>query len=190
MRIAPLTTEIAEAWSALFAACGCACHCRYWHFGGNKNEWLARCFGEPERNREEQLALVRQGAFEARGLVALDGDVAVGWMKLAPRGTLAKLRRQGAYRGLDLGPDDGVYSIGCFLVHPAHRRRGIAGALVAAADEQVRAWTGRAIEAYPHRPGYALRDEEAWMGPERIFVEKGYAVVHDDGPYPVYRKDL
>ena len=190
MRIAPLSPAIAGAWSALFAACGCACHCRYWHFAGNKNEWLARCFNEPEKNREEQLALVDAGAPEARGLVALEGDLALGWMKLAPRAVLGKLRRQGAYRSLDLGPDDGVYAIGCFLVHPEHRRRGVARTLVSQADEHVRAWAGRAIEAYPHRPGYAPRDEEAWMGPERIFVDHGYAAVHDDGPYPVYRKVL
>ena len=190
MRIAALSPDNADAWSALFAACGCACHCRYWHFGGDKNEWLARSFGEPEKNRDEQMALVRASAAEARGLLAVEGDTAVGWMKLAPRAQLPKLRNQRAYRGLDLGPDDGVYSVGCFLVHPEHRRRGVARSLVAQADAHVRAWGGRAIEAYPHRPGYAPRDEEAWMGPERVFEEHGFIAVHDDGPYPVYRKVL
>lgn len=190
MRVAALTPETAAAWSALFEACGCACHCRYWHFEGNKNAWLARCFEEPGRNRDEQMALVQAGALEARGLVALEGEAAVGWMKLAPREKLGKLRRQGAYRALDLGDDGGVWSIGCFLVHPEHRRRGVARALVAGADEHVRAWGGRAIEAYPHRPGYELRDEEAWMGPEGLLARCGYEAVHADGPYPVYRKTI
>ena len=35
------------------------------------------------------------------------GD-AVGWMKLAPRALLPKLRRQGAYRPVDLGDDEGA----------------------------------------------------------------------------------
>ena len=113
---------------------------------------------------------------------------AVGWMKLAPRALLPKLRRQGAYRAVDLGDDDGVWSIGCLLVRPDRRRHGVARALVEAAPEQVRAWGGRAVEAYPHRVAHALHDEEAWMGPERVFaVTKGWQAVHDVAPYPVYR---
>lgn len=118
MRIAPLTTETLGAWGALFEASGCSCFCRWWHFEGNKNEWLARSFGEPQRNRDEQTELVARGAPEGRGLLALEGDEALGWMKLAPRALLPKLRRQGAYRPLDLGEDDGVWSIGCLLVRP------------------------------------------------------------------------
>ena len=68
-------------------------------------------------------------------------------MKLAPRALLPKLRRQGAYRPLDLGDDDGVWSIGCLLVRPDRRRHGVARALVEAAPEHVRAWGGR-----PSRP--------------------------------------
>ncbi len=196
MRVAPLTRETFAAWSALFDACGCTCFCRYWHFGGGKNDWLARGFERPHENRDEQRAKVEVGSDEAKGLVAfedeggVEGEVAVGWMKLAPRAALAKLRRQGAYRGLDLGSDDGVWSVGCFLVHPEYRRRGVARALLEAADAHVRAWGGRAIEAYPHRAGYALRDEEAWMGPEAMLVKCGYVATHEDGPYPVYRKAL
>ena len=101
--------------------------------------------------------------------MALDGGLAVGWMKLAPRALLPKLRRQGVYRALDLGDDAGVWSIGCFLVHPDHRRHGVARALVEAAPEYVRAWGGRAVEAYPHRVPHPPHDEEAWMGPESLF---------------------
>jgi GNAT superfamily N-acetyltransferase len=190
VRIAPLTPETTAAWAALFEASGCACYCRWWHFEGGRNDWLARCFHDPARNREEQTALVAAGALEGRGLLALEGDEAVGWMKLAPRGLLPKLRRQGAYRPLDLGDDDGVWSIGCLLVRPDRRRRGVARALVEAAPEHVRAWGGRAVEAYPHRVGHALHDEEAWMGPEAVFVTNGWQLAHDVAPYPVYRKQL
>lgn len=193
MRIAPLTSSTAQAWVALMEACGNSCFCRYWHFTGGKNDWLSVCFEHPEDNRDHQLACIAAGSDEAAGLLALDeasGGAAIGWMKLAPRAVLTKLRRQGAYRRLDLGPDEGVWSIGCFLVHPQHRRRGVARALVRAADPYVRARGGTAIEAYPHRPGYALRDEEAWMGSEAMLVQCGYVPTHDDGPYPVYRRSL
>jgi len=190
VRVAPLSPGVAGAWSALFEACGCACHCRYWHFEGGKNDWLARCFEQPERNRDEQLALLAAGATEARGLVAMEGDLAIGWMKLAPRDALPKLLRLGPYRALDLGEAGGVHVIGCLLVRPDRRRRGVARALVEAADAQVLAWGGRAIEAFPHRASHDLRDEEAWMGPEGLFRSLGYEAVHGDGPYPVLRKVL
>lgn len=194
MRIAPLTAKNADAWATLFEASGSACYCRWWHFTGNKNAWLARCFEDPTTNRDDQTALVVASALEARGLLATDDDgTAVGWMKLAPRALLPKLRRQGAYRPVDLGDDDGVWSIGCLLVRPDRRRSGVARALIEAAPEQVRAWGGRAVEAYPHRVGHALHDEEAWMGPEGVFaslVTNGWQVVHDVAPYPVYRLRL
>jgi GNAT superfamily N-acetyltransferase len=200
VRVAPLTEATFGAWAALFEACGCTCYCRYWHFGGGKNDWLARCFEDPAANRAEQAAALRdagRAAHEARGLIAFDdadADLepakAVGWIKLAPRDALAKLTRQGAYRSLRLeGPSD-VWSVGCFLVDPAHRRRGVARALLEASDDAVRAWGGRHLEAYPHRAAYALRDEEAWMGPEALFAACGFVSVHDVAPYPVLRKAL
>jgi len=164
VRVAPLTAGDVEAWAALFEASGCTCFCRWWHFTGTKNEWLARCFEDPGKNRDEHGAAVQAGAPDARGLVAWEGDEAVGWMKLAPRAMLPKLRRQGAYRPLDLGPDDGVWSVGCLLVRPDRRRSGVARALVEAAPEQVRAWGGRVVEAYPHRVAHALQDEHAKHG--------------------------
>jgi len=190
LRIEPLSEQSADAWVALFDACGCACFCRYWHFDGTKNEWLARSSEALPTNCEEQLGLVRNGAVEARGLVAMRANLAVGWMKLTPRACLRKLTRQGAYRALDLGPDEGIWSVGCLLVRPCERRRGVASALVAAAEEWTRRWGGRAVEAYPQRVTYALHDEEAWMGPEVVFVERRWEAVHDVAPYPVYRKTV
>lgn len=191
MRITPLTPDNAGAWAALFEASGSTCFCRWWHFTGTKNEWLARCFEEPATNRHEQTALVAAGAVAARGLLAMDeGGDAVGWMKLAPRALLPKLRRQGAYRPVDLGDDEGVWSIGCLMVRPDRRRSGVARSLVEAAPGQVRIWGGRSVEAYPHRVAHALHDEEAWMGPESVFVALGWRAVHDVAPYPVYRRDV
>ncbi len=195
MDIAPLDGETAPAWQALFEACGSTCFCRYWSFDGAKADWLERSFAAPERSRDEQLALVRQGAPEARGLLAIEGPgaaTALGWMKLAPRTHMAKLLRQGAYRPLDLGSAEGAWVVGCLLVHPGHRRSGIARALIAAADDHVRSWGGTTIEAYPRSSGadFRLHDEEAWMGTSALFAECGFESVAGEGPYPVMRKVL
>jgi GNAT superfamily N-acetyltransferase len=180
-----------DAWAALVRASDSGCFCRYWHFTGDKNAWLARCVESPDENLRETSALVRASDPAARGLLALEADDAIGWMKLVPRAVVPKLRGQSVYRSLDLGPDEGVYAVGCFLVHPEHRQRGVARALLAAADEHVRAWGGLAIEAYPRRWPEPLRDDEAWQGPLALFAELGFTEVEDaraTRQYPVYRK--
>jgi GNAT superfamily N-acetyltransferase len=196
---ASVDASVAGAWQELFEASGSTCFCRYWHFTGKKSDWLERCFQRPEENRDEQLALVRGGALEARGLVAMDGPTAVGWMKLAPRALLPKLRQQGAYRPLDLGPDEGVWSIGCFLVRPDRRREGVARALVMAASEHLRAWNGPgtpalALEAYPRgttpEASLILHDEEAWVGTQHLFETCGFTRVAGEPAYPVMRRVL
>jgi GNAT superfamily N-acetyltransferase len=200
MRVVPLDEATAPAWQALFEASGSPCFCRYWHFEGKKNDWLERCALRPADNRDEQLALMRSGAPEGRGLLALDDTGAIGWMKLAPRALLPKLRRQGAYRPLDLGPDDGIWSIGCLLVRPDRRGHGVAHALITAAPEYARSWSrpaapARAVEAYPRGEpaGLAsarLHDEEAWVGTQRLFESCGFVRIAGEPAYPVMRRTL
>jgi GNAT superfamily N-acetyltransferase len=190
MQILAMEPGLAAAWSLLFEACSSSCFCRYWHFTGPKNDWLARSAHQAEINKEEQLACVDRRDPEARGLVAMESGIALGWMKLVPRACVDKLTRLPVYRNLSLGDAEGVYVIGCLLVAPKSRRRGVARALVLAADEHVRAWGGRAIEAYPRHADAPLHDEEAWMGPEELYRTCGYAFVLGAAPYPVYRKEL
>ena len=181
------------AWDALFEVAGSGCFCRYWHFTGAKNDWLDRSANTPRQNFDDHAERVRAGDPAARGLLAMEGERAVGWMKLAPRDALPKLRGLPVYRALDLGPDDGVYVVGCLLVDPAHRGRGVARTLVLAAESHARAWGGRAIEAYPRCSGEDLHPEEAWMGPEALFGAAGFLPRKDPAQmaaYPVYRKAL
>ena len=191
MRIEPLTDENLPSLRALFDASHSTCFCRYWHFSGTKNDWLDRCANRPDENADELAAAVRAGDPGARGLVALDDDgTAIGWMKLTPRSSVPKLRALPVYRSIDLGDEATTYSIGCFLVRPDARGRGVARALAEAAPRFARAWGAGAVEAYPRRSTEPLHAEEAWQGPERVFVEAGFEAKVDTGPYPVYRKDL
>lgn len=177
-----------EGFRELFDASSSSCFCRYWHFSGTKNEWLDRCAHRPEENLAEQTEALGNDDPSARGLVALEDGALVGWMKVAPRAAMPKLTSLPVYRNLPF--EEGSWSIGCFLVREAARRRGVARALVSAAETQVRAWGGRVLEAHPRRSSAPLYDEEAWQGPERVFIELGFEPVHDVAPYPVYRKVL
>jgi GNAT superfamily N-acetyltransferase len=176
----------AGALADLFRACDSPCFCRFWHFEGDKNAWLERCASAPEKNEAEMRASLPRG----EGLVALGDDGrALGWMKLAPRATLPKLRARPVYKSLDLGDDAGVLSIGCMLVRPDARGTGVARALVAAAPDVARASGARAIEAYPHALG-GLGAHEVWMGPAALFESLGFRRVAGELPYPVLRLDL
>jgi len=174
---------------AFFDASGSTCFCRYWHFTGTKNDWLDRCANSPEENLAELESAVRAREAAAFALVAVDdtGDV-VGWLKLTPRAAVPKLRGLPVYRNLDLGDEVSTFSIGCMLVRPDVRGGGIARALVDAAPHFAAKWGALAIEAYPRKSNEPLHPEEAWQGPERLFVEAGFDAVVDVAPYPVYRK--
>ena len=179
--------EDAEAIASLFDAAASPCFCRYWHFEGTKNAWLERCAFAAETNREEFVARARVSSPEASGVIAIadDGSI-VGWMKLAPRDSLPKLRSLPVYRSLDLGPGANVLAIGCFLVHPAHRRTGVARELVAGAVRIART-AGCTLETYPRHVSERIHDEEAWMGPLTVFREAGFTVHAGEQPYAVWR---
>lgn len=191
VRVEPLSERNVGALQALFANAHSACFCRYWHFTGNKNEWLDRCAHRPEENAAELEGAVRARAPDARGLLALVNgppERAVGWLKLTPRASVPKLRSLPVYRSLDLGDEHTTFAIGCLLVDPDQRHRGVARALVQAAVAAARAWGAAAVEAYPRRATHPLSDEEAWQGPESLFRDAGFVPVHDEGPYPVLRR--
>jgi len=187
MNVVVAGAEHGDALAELFEASQTPCFCRFWHFEGDKNAWLERCALAPEKNEAEMREALARPALH--GLIAFDGPRAVGWMKLAPRATLPKLRARPVYRALDLGPDDGVLAIGCMLVRPDARGTGVARALVAAAIEVARERGARAIEAYPHAAS-PLGPHEVWMGPADLFASLGFRRVAGELPYPVLRRDV
>jgi GNAT superfamily N-acetyltransferase len=186
----PLAAASAGDLAALFERVGSACFCRYWHFTGDKNAWQARLAFEPGENRRELEEHAARPVLT--GVVAkVPGGPLVGWMKLEPARELPKIYEQRVYRGLSgLGPSrEGVWTIGCFLVDPGWRRRGVARALVRAGVDLARFAGAKAIEALPRR-AEAVGDEELWTGPLLLFEREGFRVIHEQTQYPVLRKPL
>lgn len=195
------TYEVTEAGPAdaddlaeLFRATGSPCFCRFWHFTGTNNEWLDRCANAPGENERELREALRAGSDEARGVVARRKGAreVIGWMKVAPVMAMRKAYDRRLYRGLPCfeGDRSGVLAIGCFLVHPEHRKRGVSEALVRGAILLSPAWGARALEAFPRRPREAVRDDELWTGPMGAFERNGFVEVSSFGPYPVLRREV
>lgn len=169
--------------AALFERDHSPCYCRYWHFEGTNKEWEARCAFEPDKSRDELSASL--GAGEGHGLIAIDERV-LGWMKLVPQPVMHKLLKRSPYKDLE-APE--VWSIGCFLIDPEHRRRGVATALLRGAIELAPALGARVLEAYP-RVFEGMHDGEQWTGPYAMFESLGFEVFRDQPQYPVVRKTL
>ncbi len=192
---------------ALFEAAGSLCYCRFWHFAGTQQR-LAGALrdGAGGQPRGADPGGSQGGADEARGVVALAGETLVGWLKVAPAQVMTKAYDRRLYRGLPCfgGDRAGVFLVGCALVHPAHRRRGVATALVAGAVRIAPGWGARVLEALPRRPREAVSDEELWTGPLGAFAAAGFVEVSAiEAPaggegtttvlpqaYPVLRRDL
>ena len=186
----PLGPPHARALAELFERVGSGCYCEWWHFEGDKNAWLDRLAHAPETNRVRLLE--RAQAPGLTGVVALSrAGEAIGWMKLTFANAVAKIYAQRPYRGLACLTDDREHTatVGCFLVDPTWRRRGVARALLGTGIELARTAGAVAIEAFPRR-AEGIRDEELWTGPYGLFSEHRFEVVHDLAQYPVVRRML
>lgn len=189
----PLGPGHARALCELFERVGSGCYCEWWHFEGDKNAWLDRLAHAPETNRERLFE--RAEAPGLSGVVALarEGDAgeAIGWMKITFAGAVGKIYAQRPYRGLPCfaGNREHTATVGCFLVDPTFRRRGVGRALLGAGIELARSAGAVAIEAFPRR-AEGVRDEELWTGPYALFFKHGFEVVHDLAQYPVMRRML
>lgn len=182
---------------ALFEAASSPCYCRFFHFEGTNNAWLERCALRVDENKSDFSKALCEGHAEARGVVALTPDsrgeaMVIGWLKVAPLSVMGKAYERRLYKNLPCfeGDRTGVFTIGCALVHPAYRQRGVARALVGGAVEIAGVWGARALEAFPRRPKDPVSDEELWTGPINAFAEHGFVEVNSFEPYPVLRKVL
>ena len=188
----PVHPSDAAALEAFFERCEVACRCRSWPFTGDKNAWLNRCFHEPAENARELRHDVEHSP-HLLGVVARDADASAirGWMKITPATAVDKLYPQRLYKNLPCfgGDRSGTFTIGCVLIEPDFRHRGLAHHLLAAAIDAARSAGARHIEAFQRR-GEHLGDPELFMGPISIFERAGFQVVNDFAPYPVLRLEL
>jgi GNAT superfamily N-acetyltransferase len=138
--VRPLTPDRWSAFADLLDQGGPAsrCWCMAWRLGAEYRRRPA------ERNRADFHDVVTTGP--PPGLVALRGDMAVGWVQVTPRAAVPAIEVPWRLRPVDDLP---VWSISCLYVRKGSRRQGVMSALIDAAVEFARAARATAVEAYP-----------------------------------------
>lgn len=177
--IRPLTPDLWPALEDLFGRSGASngCWCMYWRLGGGYRD------RGHEKNKADFRQLVKRGP--PPGLVAFDGDLAVGWCQLTPRNALAWLQRARHVRPLDDLP---VWSISCFYVRRAYRRHGVTSALIAAALEAAKRAKALAVEAYPIDTRQPKSTSNLFTGVATTFARAGFKTVARPAPHrPIMR---
>jgi GNAT superfamily N-acetyltransferase len=180
--IAPLTLEQWPALEDLFGQAGASngCWCMYWRIGPRYHE----------RPRADNKRDLREFAASGRppGLLAFDGELAVGWCELAPRTELAWL----AHARFLQPPDDlPVWSIPCFFVRRAYRGSGVMRALIHGAADVAMAAGAPALEAYPVDTTVPGHTRNLFPGVASAFTQCGFEVILRQKPdRPVMRKQL
>jgi GNAT superfamily N-acetyltransferase len=164
--IHPLTPERWPALEELFGKAGpCArCWCMYWRIGS------AYLNQPPAKNKAAFQAVVKNGP--PPGLLAFDGNVAVGWCQLTPRADLPWLDRTWRLKRVDDVP---VWSISCFYVRKGYRKRGVTSALINAAVDAARQAGAPALEAYPLDAN--LTPSTSHTGYASTFARAGFKLV-------------
>jgi GNAT superfamily N-acetyltransferase len=122
-------------------------------------------------NRTAFEETVRRG--EPTGLLAYQDGAPVGWLALAPQRAYPRLLRSPT---LGLEPEDGVWAVTCFYIHRAHRRSGVAAALLDAAVDHA-AGRARVLEGYPvDTQGERRPSGDLFTGTVPLFAGAGFTV--------------
>jgi len=137
-----------------------------------------------DKNKSAFREVVKNGP--PPGLLAFDGDRAVGWCQLTPRDALPWLDRTWRLKRVDDLP---VWSLSCFYVRIGYRRKGVTSALIAAAIKAAKRAHAPALEAYPLD---ASKSPSATStGYATTFARAGFkTVASPTAPRPIMRLDL
>jgi GNAT superfamily N-acetyltransferase len=115
------------------------------------------------------------------GLLAYDGDEAIGWCATGPRARYIRALKTPAYRGNDASENDSVWLVPCLYIQKHMRRTGVSRALVEAAVGVASDHEACAIEAFPFATG-AKPGHNSMVGFEELFASCGFTVTRRPTP--------
>ena len=147
-------------------ACG-GCWCMSWRL--KKSDFEKQ---KGAMNKEAMKSLVQQN--ESVGVLAyIDGKV-IGWCAVASREVYLRLEKSRVLKRID---DEPVWSITCFYITKAYRRKGISVILIKGAINYCKEKGATIIEAYPVLP-YSSKVPDAfmWTGMSTAFEKAGFVI--------------
>jgi GNAT superfamily N-acetyltransferase len=164
-------------------ACG-GCWCMFWRVPSLGAYWAQH---KGEDNKQVFRALVESG--HAKGCLAFDGDLPVGWCSYGRREDFAYLSRS---RSL---PDPGLpggWAITCFYIPASHRNRGVSEQLIACAVREARRAGAAYLEGYPTEPKseQPIPPAFAHTGVPGPFLRQGFRRVAEAGARSVMRLEF
>jgi ribosomal protein S18 acetylase RimI-like enzyme len=178
VEVRPLTGATWDALAAFFREGGDPrwCWCQHWRL---RSKDMAAAKVPQLRDRLHDQAISSQPP----GLVAFEGDRAVGWVSLGRRTDFERIVRSRVIPKIDDRP---VWSVVCFAVSSSARGQGVARLLLDAAIDFARERGADALEAYPVRvgDGEAIHPESAYTGTLPMFERAGFRVVADRASDP------
>ena len=178
LEVKPLTGETWDALAELFREGGDPrwCWCQHWRL---RSKDMAAAKVPQLRQRLHDQAT----STEPPGLVAFDGERAVGWVSLGPRTDFERIVRSRVIPTIDDRP---IWSIVCFAVSTTARGQGVARALLDGAIAHARKRGAEAVEAYPVAidNGEPIHPDAAFTGTLPMFERAGFRVVADRASDP------
>lgn len=180
----PVTSEDWPIIEQLFGpngACG-GCWCMTWRVPRGGKLWQEV---KGEKNKRAFRKLVQGG--DVFGVLAFADDQPVGWCCIGPRGDFARLA---TIKNLQTQWKPTTWSVTCFFIRSAWRRKGVATALLAQAVKVARANGATELEAYPVRPYTdSIPAAFAWTGIPVLFEKEKFVNITPPGnSRPIYRK--
>jgi GNAT superfamily N-acetyltransferase len=164
--IRPLTPDRWRDLETLFGNKGaCAgCWCMWWRLP--HAQWLKQ---KGPGNRTAMRRIVKAG--EVPGLLAYADGSPVGWCALGSRADYPRLATSRTLKPID---DQPVWSITCFFVARAFRRRGVTVELLKAAVDFARRRGAGIVEGYPVEPKKNQPDVFVYTGLASAFLKAGF----------------
>jgi GNAT superfamily N-acetyltransferase len=175
VEILPLTPERWPDLAALFGEGGDPrwCWCMFWRL--RSKDFAAKRVPELRGDLRALAGEAATGDRPAPGLVAYEGDRAVGWVSIGPRDDYERLRQSKVIPAIDDRP---VWSVTCFVVSEQARGTGLQRSLLSAAITYARERGAETVEAYPvDTEGRHLNDSALWSGTLRAFEAAGFRMV-------------
>lgn len=178
LRVVPAADAPMADVEAVFGTKGDPAHCWCQWYKIPGSDW--RAIGDEALHDRLAAQLAAPGA--GPGLLAYDGATPVGWCAIEPRANLPRLKQSRLVAGSTPNPDldePGIWSLSCFVVPRAYRRRGVGKALTEAAVEFARANGARIVEGYAidHHVREKTPAAELFHGTVSMFENAGFEEV-------------